>query len=610
MLKKSLARWIVLPVTLVAVGVLMDRSVLGADSITARLDTFTSPDGASSFALSVKPAELAPTTTARDIVVLFNTSASQTGDYRAKALDALKGFLAGLNAGDRVRLVAVDLHAIPLSKKFVAPNSKEMEAALAELDARVPLGATDMAKAIEAVVDSYRGESKNARAAVYIGDGRSAAHFLEADEFQKLSGRLADSRIPVSSYAIGGRLDQQLLGALAVQSGGAVILESDTPGKEAGHSLATAADATVLWPTAVVWPAEMTEVFPKRMPPLRSDRETIVLGTLKGKDPLKFEIDVAGAAGPEKMAMTVSPRASDERNTYLAQLVERARLDGGVTLPLVGLASLEEIRTAMGSGLHNIDRLARQALAGGNLDGAEKLIGEALRQDPNDSEALALKGALAKRKQGGAADVKVAAADAPKATPAKPAPQTPPPANASGDVNLVGPAPVEEPPAGAMAEGFAHERRVIAQLIEAEVRNTLNKARSLMSNDPDLAMQQLRLTLEKVRQTAELEPDVRDQFADSLQSALREASVRKDEVEQIRQQRLESRAAASERLLAAKKLEGSQMTVKELFERFNSLLAERSYAAADDIAKRAERQMPNNPTTIAAAHGNADGEQL
>ena len=66
----------------------------------------------------------------------------------------------------------------------------------------------------------------------------------------------------------------------------------------------------------------MTEVFPKRMPPLRSDRETIVLGTLKGKDPLNLKLDVAGAAGPEKIAMTVSPGASDERNTYLAQLVE------------------------------------------------------------------------------------------------------------------------------------------------------------------------------------------------------------------------------------------------------------------------------------------------
>ena len=71
------------------------------------------------------------------------------------------------------------------------------------------------------------------------------------------------------------RLDRQLLGALAVQTGGTVIVESETPGQEAGRSLATAADATVLWPTSATWPAEVTAVFPKRLPPLRGDRDTI-----------------------------------------------------------------------------------------------------------------------------------------------------------------------------------------------------------------------------------------------------------------------------------------------------------------------------------------------
>ncbi len=601
MLKRSLARWIVLPVTLVAVGWLLGQRVLGAESITAQMGTFTNTDGVSSFALSVKPTAIAATTSARDIVVLFNTSASQIGESRTKAFDALKGLLGGLNAGDRVRLVAVDLNAVPLTQTFVAPNSKEMEAALAALDARVPLGATDMAKAVEAVVGSYGGESKNARAAVYIGDGRSAAHLLETDEFQKLSARLADSRIPLSSYAVGVRLDRQLLGALAVQTGGAVIVESETSGQEAGRSLATAADATVLWPTSVTWPAEVTSVFPKRMPPLRNDRDTIVLGTLKGKDPLEIQLDVAGAAGPEKIAMTVSPGASDERNTYLAQLVERARVDGGVTMPLVGSASLEEARQAVNSGVRNIDRLAQQALAGGNVDGAEKLIGEALRQDPNDSEALSLKGAVAKRKQAAGANIRLAAAEPPPATGGlKPPPPPTPAGNAAGDLNLVGPPAAEEPPAGTLAEGFQHERRVVAQMMQAEVMNVLNKSRSLMSTDPELAAQSLRMELEKVRQVPQLDPDVRDQFVDSLQGALREASVRKAEVEQQRQQRLESKAIASERLLAAKRLERAQMTMKELFERFNALLAERNYAAADDISKQAEREMPSSPTAIVA----------
>ena len=231
-----------------------------------------------------------------------------------------------------------------------------------------------------------------------------AAHLLGAEEFEKLASQLSDAHIPVSSYPVGLRLDLQLLGALAVQSGGTVISDGGAlAGKDAGRALAIAADTSVLWPTSVTWPAEMTEVFPKRLPPLRPDRATIVLGTFKGKGPLNAKIGVAGPAGPQEIALSVSPSASDESNNYLPQLIELARIDGGVTLPLVGSESLAEARRMVTSEVRNINRLARQALANGNLDAAEKLIGKALRQDPNDVEALSLKSALAKRKQGGAA---------------------------------------------------------------------------------------------------------------------------------------------------------------------------------------------------------------
>ena len=99
MSKKSLVRWIVLPVTMVAVGALLGQSVMGADAspIAVHMDTFAGAGGVSSFALSMKPTAVAPTAGPRDIVVLFNTSESQSGEYRAKAFDALKGFLAGLS---------------------------------------------------------------------------------------------------------------------------------------------------------------------------------------------------------------------------------------------------------------------------------------------------------------------------------------------------------------------------------------------------------------------------------------------------------------------------------------------------------------------------------
>ena len=224
--------------------------------------------------------------------------------------------------------MAVDLNAVGLTKGFVAPNSKEVADALAALEARVPLGATDMEKALTTAAGSFSGEAKSARAIVYIGDGGSRANLLGTDTFAKLTQKLAELRVPVTSYVVGARVDRLLPGALAVQTGGTVILDSDAlTAAAAGGQLAAAADLNVAWPTSATWPAEMTEVFPKRLPPLRGDRETVVVGTFKGKGPFAVQVAADGAGGPQKLDFAVSPRASDD-SEQLSEATGRACPDG------------------------------------------------------------------------------------------------------------------------------------------------------------------------------------------------------------------------------------------------------------------------------------------
>ncbi|NLF07812.1 MAG: hypothetical protein GX594_07505, partial [Pirellulaceae bacterium] len=165
---RNFVRLVVLPLALFTVCVLAEKPVDAATTgnISVSMETFTTPEGGNYFALCMKPQGLAPSDAPRDIVVLFNTSAGQTGEYRAKAMQALQGLLASLGAGDRVRLMAVDLNAIPLTETFVKPDGPEMAEALAALNARVPLGATDMPKAVQAVVASFSGEAAGNRAAV------------------------------------------------------------------------------------------------------------------------------------------------------------------------------------------------------------------------------------------------------------------------------------------------------------------------------------------------------------------------------------------------------------------------------------------------------------
>ncbi len=153
----------------VALSAATQNQALGREA--ARLDGFTQPDGTNFFALELKPSVSADNGP-REVVILVDTSASQTGDYRDKSLAALQAALKDLSPQDRVKLVAFDMDAVPLTQGFVAPQSAEMKSAVTALQQRTPLGSCDLEKALEATVKSYTG-GNTPRAAVYIGDGSS-----------------------------------------------------------------------------------------------------------------------------------------------------------------------------------------------------------------------------------------------------------------------------------------------------------------------------------------------------------------------------------------------------------------------------------------------------
>ena len=87
--------------------------LVGAE--TGKLITYDNSSGESYFALSLTPPPAPQATQSRDILVLFDTSASQTGAYRDDAINALKSFLANLEDTHRVKLMAVDLDAVDTS---------------------------------------------------------------------------------------------------------------------------------------------------------------------------------------------------------------------------------------------------------------------------------------------------------------------------------------------------------------------------------------------------------------------------------------------------------------------------------------------------------------
>ncbi|HEY1598647.1 MAG TPA: hypothetical protein VGG64_03545, partial [Pirellulales bacterium] len=344
---------------------LVCASALGASGAEpaknpARLDTFAK-DGESFFALSLSPTIPKPAAKPRDVVILFDTSASQAGAYRDKALAALESTLAALAPTDRVRLFAVDLNAIPLMEKFSAAGAPETRQALTALRGRMPLGATDMAGVLAATGDCFAAgqDATRGHAALYIGDGMSTANLLQSDAARPLFDRLVAEHVPMSSYAVGPRVDSSLLACLANQTGGVMAVDGENlTGAQVGNWLAAAVQAPVVWPQGVQLPAGLSSVSGDQAIPLRFDRDTILVGKGQLAESAEIKMNALAEGKNQQLSWQLAPAAPNSDYAFLETLVESASHDGGLSLPTLGSQGLTEARRMMQDDAQGLNRLS------------------------------------------------------------------------------------------------------------------------------------------------------------------------------------------------------------------------------------------------------------
>ncbi|MFH1924346.1 MAG: vWA domain-containing protein, partial [Planctomycetota bacterium] len=327
----------------------------------------------------------------------FDTSARQTGEHRAKALTVLAALLTALSPDDRVCLMAVDLNAVPMTEEFAGPTSPEMIAAITRLESRIPLGSTDMEEALLGAIETFPRDATAPKHVIYVGDGQSIATGSDVTQFDKLAATLAKARVSVSSCGVGPKLDTVFLCALASRTGGwmvAVDTEGQQTPEQAGANLARAVHGTVFWPSFVQLPASVNEVFPKHMPPLRSDRDSLIIGTVKGADyaddffSIRMTISDTKVSG--ELRWTAIPNYSSAGNRYLVGMVQVARHDSGYSLPFPSLPRLQRYLADLPAIVRNDVQKAQSALREGDSKTAEHLAARALFWEPDNEEAKAI----------------------------------------------------------------------------------------------------------------------------------------------------------------------------------------------------------------------------
>ena len=548
----------------------------------SRLATYQTPAGDGYFAISVTPQlnqqQLDSVTKGpRSVVVVVDTSASQSGYYRNQTLDAVRSVLAGLDPEVAVSIVAVDVKATPLSDRFAKPTSDTTTKAIKNLANRLPLGNTDLAAALR-TADAMLAPQSGHRSMVYVGDGSSIGDVLDAEAFGKIADSLRSNQIAVHSLAIGPTTNVQLLASIANQTGGVTLIQSDdskaTP-QQMGTMLADAASHSPLWIQSATLPEGFISAHGDRLPPLRTDRDSVLIG--------RFEGDTAGplvvrtVAGDQQVDLTwdLEAEPSNPDFAFLPSLVTQSNDTNGLYLATAGSGYLRETARVM---TENADQLAKAgalALKRGELKGAAAVAEMALSIDPNNPQALTVSNLASDQTKLTAQIVD---------------------AEGSGllDPQAPGirPDPLEAP--SVLMDVVEAERAQAVGRTRAEVRAQLKAARQRLSQDPTGVAASLKILLDSVQAEPDLDVRVRDELAAQIVSAIQVAGrseVRYSETQE-RQQEIKAQAATTERLL--QETFRHEARVKTLVDQFSSLMREnRTSEAVFEVAPQVEELEPD-----------------
>jgi len=534
---------------------------------TTKVASFDQASGARYFAMSISldPERFASKST--EVVLLVDTSASQMSVYRTDSIATVNEVVKNLPADTKVQIVAGDLWATSLSEGFVAPGSEEMKTAIAKLSKRTPLGATDLAGLIHESVAMFSDKDTN-RALIYIGDGASHANHLSRGEFQGCVNALRDSKVAMSSLAIGPLRELDKLAAFANHSGGMLLVDSTqvTP-KEMGAELASIATKSVIWPASADFSENVDEFYPTQIPAMRPDRDSIIVGTLKSGKAISVTLDTSDS---QTIQLQSKLNASNEDTAYLPHLLKKVRKDNGLTLESVGAAGLEEVVKSMMTSAKHYTQLGSQALSIGDFEGAKRLAGAAIEIDPSNPEAIAILNAAKKAEQSNT--------EKPEPTKQSRVVRQIPTffvafQNDDAEADAAAPLTLGEDD-GAFLNDVQQERIRRARVIEADVEMRLVAARETMATDPDGTRDALKLLLANVSSAPDLDASIRTRLRNALIGAIREASARSVAVESARQAAAEREAIARERDALTDQLLRDQERAKSLLLMFDALIDE------------------------------------
>jgi len=316
------------------------------------------------------------------LAILVDTSASQQGEFREQSLNVLRETLSQIGEETTVAVWAIDVAQVALTDGFVTMTAEQADEILSKLADRIPAGSTDLAGAIDNTLETIDA-SQSARI-VYLGDGYSAARLISTEEMTGLVNTLAERQTPMISYALGAQKDLEVLGVLALRSGGIVVTDhGDQTSEEVAKTLHGAVNSSVWYPSELSVSGDVS-VLPNTPLPVRSDRDTIYLGKV-ADEASRFTVSLSD--GQNQLDADSSVAELAQGHAALRALWLRAEQNEGLSIPTAGVAVLDEVKSQYEAQVARMLQAANDAVNKGQFEESQEISRALLQLDPRNKAA-------------------------------------------------------------------------------------------------------------------------------------------------------------------------------------------------------------------------------
>ncbi len=544
--------------------------------------TYKERGGKTVFAWQVKPTLAKGIDKDRDILVMVDTSASQAGSPLKRARQIIDALTKAAGANDRIDVWTINLDDAKATRSltdgFKAAKSNAVIGAAAQIsETEFAAGATDLRAGLEKAVKAFEPNPARQQVILFLGDGESAASAENLTETTRveLGGKLDQSNIGFYAVPLGLKINSQNLHGLATLTGGAVIrLTEDTTGERGQQDFAAKLFETfavpVLKPTKVVYGAEVAETYPTRLPPLRADRPTLVVGSLKTDAPA-LTAKVEGVLDGQVVTIDLAERlpVADNENYFLHAIVRQWRDAPAKDAPAILSADRALALGAQQFRLFREEFLTQAVFAinGDKIDHAEKLYQAAAKIDPANLEAEQGLKVIEKLRKGDLTRAKMKAQLSDNLKQSEKAAreqiavlaqvEPPPPAGAGG----------EAPPAGGGLQQAQAERAILEQQYRVLVDETIRRSRQLFRTDPDAAYEDLKRQRDTILSNAQLSDAYRQRLSGDLESMMQTVST---QGAAIKRQIAEDRERVARTKLRVNEFERQQAEERQTVARIDS----------------------------------------